>query len=308
MSSRLEKENAASGDSFVDVLMITHKRPEYVKRSLPALLASADPYTRVWLWHNGDDEDTLAVVKQYWDHPAVHMIHHSKTNAGIRTPTNWAWLQSDGDFVSKVDDDCIVSPDWIQQLRSAHVGEPNVGVVGTWRFYQEDFDAEAAMTKVQRLNNGIRVLRNHWVQGSGYLAKRAVVQQLGGIKEGESFPDWCLRASSSGFKNGWVYPFVWEEHMDDPRSKHTIFRDEASFVEHRPLHAKLTGIHTLEAWTAEQHNEGLAVQRAPIYIYDYYKPFTKFRKKIMLLAREPKQTITKISARLGLIRSRWWTV
>lgn len=299
MSGRPQKDKTMTESGFIDVLMITHRRPEYVKRSLPALLASADPKTRVWLWHNGDDEETLSVVKTYWNHSAVHMVHHSETNAGIRTPTNWAWLESDGDFVSKVDDDCIVSPDWIQQLRMAHAGQPDVGVLGTWRFYPEDFDAGAAMIKVQRLLNGKRVLRNHWVQGSGYLAKRAVVEEIGGIREGESFPDWCLRAASSGYRNGWVFPFVWEEHMDDPRSEHTIFRDDESFAQHRPLHAKLTGIHTLEAWTEEQHNEGIAVQRAPLYIYDYYKPFTKLRKKVVLLAREPKRTLTKIATKLG---------
>lgn len=282
--------------------MITHKRPGYVRKSLPALLASADSKTRVWLWHNGDDEETLALVKEYWNHPAVHRVHHSVTNAGIRPPTNWAWLESNGSFVSKVDDDCVVSPDWLQKLRSAHAAEPHVGILGTWRFYPEDFDAEAAMRKIQRLNNGRRVLRNHWVQGSGYLAKRAVVEEMGGIRDGESFPDWCLRAAAAGYKNGWLYPFVWEEHMDDPRSANTIFKDEESFLKHRPLHAKLTGIHTLGGWTAEQHNEALAVQRAPLYIYDYYKPFTKFTKKATLLAREPKRTISKVLRRINPLR------
>lgn len=284
--------------------MITHRRPEYVKRSLPALIASADEKTRIWLWHNGDDEETLSFVKSYWGHPAVHMVHHSEINAGIRIPTNWAWLNSDGEFVSKVDDDCVVSLNWIARLRSAHADEPSVGILGTWRFYDEDFEAESAMRKVQRLSNGQRVLRNHWVQGSGYLAKRSVVRDIGGIQDKESFPDWCLRAARHGYRNGWLFPFVWEEHMDDPRSAHTIFRDDKSFVENRPLHAKLTGIHTLEGWKLEQHNEALAVQRAPIYVFDYYKPFTKVKKKLVLLGREPRRTGKKILEKAGLRRPR----
>lgn len=297
------EETPLSNSDVVDVLMITHKRPEYVKRSLPALLNSADSRTRVWLWHNGDDEETLSIVKSYWDHPAVHRVNHSETNVGIRIPTNWAWLQSKGSFVSKVDDDCLVGADWIEKLRSAHSSEPDVGVLGSWRFYPEDFEPAAAMTKMQRLDNGTRILRNHWVQGSSYLAKRSVIEKIGGIEEGESFPDWCLRAASAGFRNGWIYPFIWEEHMDDPRSEHTIFRDTATFLKFRPLHAKLTGIRTLEAWTAEQHNEALAVQRAPIYIYDYYKPMTKLTKRVKVLAREPRQTIKKLANRAGLKRA-----
>lgn len=281
-------------DGSVDVLMITHRRPDYVRRSLPALLASADERTRIWLWHNGDDEETLSIVKSYWDHPAVHRVHHSPSNAGIRPPTNWAWLNASGEFVSKIDDDCVVDPNWLSELRSAHANEPTVGVVGTWRFYEEDFDPKAAMRKVQRLGNGQRLMRNHWVQGSGYLAKRSLVLELGGIRETESFPDWCLRAAQAGYKNGWKFPFVREEHMDDPRSSHTIFTDDSTFAKFRPLHAQLEGLHSLEDWKLLQHKEALTVQRAPIYVYNYHKPLSLVRKHVIRASREPKLTAMKV--------------
>jgi glycosyltransferase involved in cell wall biosynthesis len=295
-------------DGWVDVLMITHRRPDYVRLSLPALLESADERTRVWLWHNGDDAETLATVKSFSAHPAVHNFHHSPTNAGIRPPTNWAWLNSTGQFVSKVDDDCIVDRHWISELRQVHAASPEIGVVGTWRFYDEDFDPAAAMRKVQRLPNGERIMRNHWVQGSGYLAKRRVVQDIGAIRDDESFPDWCLRAAKAGYKNGWKFPFVGEEHMDDPRSPHTMFVDEDAFTEYRPLHAQLAGLHNLSDWTLEQHREALIVQRAPIYLYDYHKPGVRIAKLLAKASREPgttaAKTISSIARALNRLRNK----
>ncbi|MGO4784645.1 glycosyltransferase [Cryobacterium sp. W22_MBD10_FK3] len=255
----------------IDVLMITHRRPDYVRRSLPALLASADENTRVWLWHNGDDTQTLEIVQSYYNHPAVYATHHSEVNAGIRVPTNWMWENSDGDYVSKVDDDCIVDPNWIRDLRALQESASDIGVVASWRFYAEDFEPSTAMMKVQRLPNGRRIMRNHWVQGSGYLAKREALVAAGPLRDKESFPDWCLRVAREGYRNGWAFPFIHEEHMDDPRSPYTIFSSQEKFDQFRPLHAKLVGIRALPMWTLEQHKEALTVQGAPLYIYDYFR-------------------------------------
>src|SRR5450756_818375 len=110
----------------VDVLMITYQRPTYVALSLPRLLESCDADTRVWLWHNGNDAATLEVVSSFADHPRVHRFHHSPTNEGLRVPTNWLWAQSDATFVSKVDDDCLVDPEWLAALRATHEGAPEL--------------------------------------------------------------------------------------------------------------------------------------------------------------------------------------
>jgi len=256
-------------DGSVDVLMITHRRAEYVRRSLPRLLESAGDRTRIWLWHNGEDQETLDAVSQYSQHPAVFATHHSSVNVGIRTPTNWMWSQAKGEFISKVDDDCLVDLDWIEGIRRVHSSSTKTGVIGSWRFLEEDFCPDFAMAKVQRFDGGERVLRNHWVQGSGYLARRSLIDEVGLLRNDESFPDWCLRVARAGHLNGWCFPFVHEEHMDDPRSLYTMFTSQQRFSEYRPLHARMVGIERLEDWKLEQHREALRVQMAPIYICDY---------------------------------------
>src|SRR5688500_14710804 len=111
---------ARMNDGIIDILMITYNRPDYTLLSLARLLDSCDPSMRVWLWHNGGHAETLDAVKSMANHPRVHHFHHSVENKRLREPTNWFWQNADGDYVSKIDDDNLMTPGWGQRLRAAH--------------------------------------------------------------------------------------------------------------------------------------------------------------------------------------------
>jgi glycosyltransferase involved in cell wall biosynthesis len=256
---------------IVDVLMISHRRADYFRRSLESLLDAADDTVRVWLWHNGSDPATTEVFDRFRDHPRVFRSHHSETNAGLRAPTNWVWSEGDGQYVSKIDDDCVEASGWLSRLRDAHARE-DLGAIAAWRFYPEDFLGTRSLARVVRYPSGVRVMRSNWVQGSGYLLPRRVVERFGLLGERESFPDWCVRSARSGVQHGWLFPFLHEEHMDDPRSPLTMFTDDATFVDNRPLHARLRDILTLEDWEEEQREAARAVQVAELGWLGYESP------------------------------------
>ncbi|MFC7404877.1 glycosyltransferase family 2 protein [Georgenia alba] len=252
-----------------DVLMITYNSAEHVRRSLPHLLDTCDEHTRVWLWHNGDDEETLAVVREHADDARVHRFHHSRENVRLTAPTNWLWTESEGTFVSKVDDDCLPEPGWVERLRDAHAANPDFGAVGCWRFRDEDFVPELASRKIQTFAGGYRLLRNHWVQGSGYLLPRAKVLRQGPLRQGQSFTHYCIALARAGAVNGWLYPFVREDNMDDPRSASTLFVDDAAFRRRMPLTAQALGITSVTDWARQEHESALAVQKASLDLREY---------------------------------------
>ena len=254
---------------LVDVLMITYQSPEHVRRSLPHLLETCDDQTRVWLWHNGDDEETLSVVRTYVDDARVHRFHHSRENVRLRPPTNWLWQEGDGHFVSKVDDDCLPEHGWIQRLRHAHAENPFFGVVGCWRFRDEDFVPELATRKIQTFDGGVQLLRNHWVQGSGYLLPRAFVARHGLIQDEQTFTDYCIELARHGAINGWLYPFVREENMDDPRSPMTLLPDDEALRRRLPLTAQTLGITSVDDWAQQEHESAVAVQAASLDLRQY---------------------------------------
>jgi glycosyltransferase involved in cell wall biosynthesis len=242
--------------------MITYNRPQYTRVSLGKLLESTSEKARVWLWHNGEDAETLDVVREY--ESRLHRFHHSKENVGLTEPTNWLFKNADGELLGKVDDDCVVPLDWITKLSRAHQDAPELGVVACWHFQPEDFVSESANRKIKAFAGGHRLMVNPWVGGSGYLMTRACVDQLGLLQPGQSFTTYCIEILQAGWTNGWIYPFLYQDHMDDPRSPRTAIKSDEDLAGCLPLSARANGVRTVEEWTAQLRRSARLVQATPI--------------------------------------------
>jgi len=246
----------------VDVLYVSYNAPAYVRRSLRRLLSSCDENTRIWLWHNGGDEETLETVRRFVEDPRVHRFRHSIENVGLVDPTNWLWSQADGDFVSKVDDDCLLPTDWIARLRHAHE-KAELGAIGASRLLPEDIRPELVERKIE-VHNGVNLMRNHWVQGSGYLLRRRYVERGGPLVDGYGWTNYCLDLARDGAVNGFLYPFVFEDHMDDPRSAYTLLGSDEDLLWRMPLSMKRSKVITLDDWQRQLMRSALDIQSAPI--------------------------------------------
>lgn len=257
----------------VDILMITYNRPEYVRVSLPRLLDSCDESMRVWLWHNGDHQETLDVVRSLARHRSVYNFYHSPENKKLREPTNWLWAHAEGEFLGKVDDDCLVPDGCTEKLRRAHHSVPEFGVIGCWCFMEEDFDPEIANKKIKEFPGGHRLLQNFWVGGSGYLMKRKCVERHGLLKPNQSFTDYCIELARQGWVNGWPYPLILMENMDDPRSPRTRLKTDWDLQHRPPLSVALCegAKTTIASWEAGRRRVARRVQQASINPRDYSK-------------------------------------
>ncbi|WP_244242408.1 glycosyltransferase [Nocardioides seonyuensis] len=273
-----------------DIVMITYRSAGYVHLSLPRLLETLGPDDRVWLWHNGDDEATLEAIRPYRQDARVARFHHSRENVRLREPTNWLWSGSDARFVSKVDDDCLVSPGWLDTFVAAHDANPEFGVIGSWRHPAEDFRPELAQRKIKEYAGGHSLMRNLWVQGSGYLMPRALTEAHGPLGPDESFTGYCIRAARAGAVNGFYHPFVPEDHMDDPRSPHTLIHDDEDLLDRMPLSAKANGVSTVEQWTAQLVQSAIVLQTASLDPRSYSgwrKKAKSLRRRVSIAAGRP---------------------
>jgi hypothetical protein len=218
-----------------DILMITYRRAEFTRLSLGRLLDSCDESMRVWIWHNGDHRETLDVVRSFQHHARFHRLEVSEANVKLRTPTNWFWANSDAAYLSKVDDDCLVTAGWASTLRTAHAQTPELGLIACWLFYPEDYAPDLAAPKMRTFNGGHRIMTHGFVQGSGYVMKRAVYDQIGPIQENESFTTYGIRAAYNGWINGWYFPFIRHDHMDDARSPNYPFKTDDEYLKNISL-------------------------------------------------------------------------
>ena len=282
-----------SAPQDVDVLYVAYNRPAYTRLSLPTLLASAGEGVRIWIWQNGPHAETLEAVREHRDHPAVHRYHEEPENVGLYPALSWVLKEGRGRFVSKVDDDCLLPVDWVTRLVDLHERNPRLGVLGCWRFQDEDFDEELASRKLLPLE-GAQLLENLWVEGSGFLLRREALERVGGLRRNEWMPSLFKRIARAGYRNGWVYPFIRQDHMDDPRSPNTGIHTDADLVGNIPISARRKGIKTVEAWTDQLRWSARYVQGASTDLRDYFGPVARART----LAREMKLALVRLLRRL----------
>jgi glycosyltransferase involved in cell wall biosynthesis len=246
----------------IDILMITYNRPRYTELALSRLLETCDESMRVWLWQNGSDRATLEVVRSFAQDPRVAQFHHSPENVKLLAPTNWLMTESHATYLAKVDDDCLMPSAWGQTLREAHESNAQFGVIGCWPFPEEDVRLDIAAPKIRAYGGGHRVMLNCWVNGSGFLMKRECIQRVGKLRERESFPQYCIRLSRAGWINGWYFPFLFQEHMDDPRSQYCELKCDEDFLNSPPLMAQRWSVRTLAEWTERFREDALYLQKA----------------------------------------------
>ena len=218
----------------VDILMVTYDSPESTELCLPRLLDTCGENARVWLWHNGNHRETLELLEKYRNHPRVARFHHSTENQRLWAPTNWLFQNSEADYLSKVDDDNLLPHGWIETLMAAHESYDKFGVLGCWRFPDEDFEPELAFKKIREFPGGHRVMLNMWTEGSCFLMKRRCRDEKGLLAQGQSFPQYCKKLALDGWLNGHYFPFIKYENLDDPRAPHTMIRSEEDL---RPVSA-----------------------------------------------------------------------
>ena len=267
--------------------MITYNRPEYTKLSLSRILDTFHHGLKLTIWDNGSDGETKKVIRAFRNHPAIERIIFNNKNDKLRKPTNWFWENSqDAELIGKVDDDCLVPENWCSVLGHAHRDIADAGVLGCWRFFPEDFRPKVAEKKIATFGKH-KIMRNCWVEGSGYLMKREVIDKLGVLKEKDSFTSYCIRAATKGYINGWYYPFLYQEHMDDPRSEHTGIRTEEDFKRLIPLSAQNFKINTKDEWQLRLRRSAQRLQECSIDPYDYIGWQARVKRKLFqLVGRE----------------------
>jgi GT2 family glycosyltransferase len=267
----------------IKILMITHNRPQYTALSLARLTETVPENAKITVWDNASSEETLKVLKRFERNHFVERVIYNRTNDKLWGPTNWFWENSkDADLLSKIDDDCLMPAKWVEKLQEAHNDIPEAGVIGCWRFMPEDLKISKASRKIHAFGHHM-LLRNCWVEGSGYLLKRKLIDEIGLLRPKETFTTWCLRAAANGYINGWYYPFMYQEHMDDPRAEHTGIKTDKDLMQYLPLSAAQNGIKTKDDWVAKLKTSAARLQEYSLDPYDFIGVKPKLKRRLLKL-------------------------
>ena len=206
----------------IDLLFVTYNRLHYTKLALSSVLADPQEEFSLTIWDNASSDGTVEYLKNEVNDPRIKDIVLSRQNVGQTAALNTIWNQSNADLLGKLDNDCIVSPGWTRTLARAHQDIDQLGVVACWHFFPQDFDYDKAQHKI--CSFGLhRILRHPWTCGTGLLVKRSTFMHFGPFKR-KATTDYWLNLARAGCVNGFYYPLIYQEHMDDPRSPHNALK------------------------------------------------------------------------------------
>lgn len=217
----------------IDLVFITYNRLDYTKLALTSVLADPTEKFSLAIWDNASTDDTVDYLKHEVSDPRIADIIFSKENLGQANVMNKIWSKSKADLLGKLDNDCLVTSGWTRTLAQAHNDIDNLGVIACWHYFPEDFDYERAKHKIRKFGRH-QILRHPWTCGTGFLLKRSTYEKFGPIGRDGATRYW-LKIARAGYVNGFYYPLVYQEHMDDPLSKHTLLKNDDAIRQARDI-------------------------------------------------------------------------
>jgi glycosyltransferase involved in cell wall biosynthesis len=215
----------------VALVVITHNRLEYTMKCLARLVENPKEEFELYLWDNASADRTPEYLMDGFKDPRIIEVFLSKENLGQTAAMNYAWSKTKAELVGKLDNDCLVTPGWTQILAKAHHDIDELGAAACWHYPLDELDERKARKagKIQSFR-GHQLLRHPWVCGSGFLMKHSTYKQYGEWQPGADVgtTGYFLRMAVGGKVNGWYFPPVLQEHMDDPRSQHSMVTNDES--------------------------------------------------------------------------------
>jgi glycosyltransferase involved in cell wall biosynthesis len=174
---------------LISVVICTRNRPDTIERAIVSVAEQAYPTFEVLIVDQSSDDTTLCVVSRLKAlYPQVRYLRllepglSGAYNAGIQASLN--------EVLAFTDDDCVASPEWLENISRAFSSEPDVEILYGQVLLPEELSARENVDGVtpmlpiahrQRMNarEGFRVFG----MGANFAARRTAFERLGGFDE-----------------------------------------------------------------------------------------------------------------------------
>lgn len=217
------------------LLMVTYNRLEYTRLALESVLKLDYPNLHIVVWDNASTDGTVDYLRQRLSGIERARIVASPTNRGVVWPMNEVWWSDPAaELLAKVDNDTLVPPDLLTRLSECHARHEGFGVLSGFHF-REEGEALAEDHRVKSFG-GVRMLPQPYVGGCAVMIRRRTLIKLGAIEcqphsasgpvMDSGWTGYQQRLTAAGFINGYPWPPIHVEHMEDTRSRYCIRSEE----------------------------------------------------------------------------------
>jgi len=117
----------------LSVIICTYNRCDFLPAALNSLANQTLPKEQfeVLVINNNSTDETEAVSKEFErNHPAVNFGYHIEKNQGLSFARNRGIKESQGKYISYIDDDAIASPEYAEAVLEAFENYPDYAALG----------------------------------------------------------------------------------------------------------------------------------------------------------------------------------
>jgi GT2 family glycosyltransferase/Flp pilus assembly protein TadD/glycosyltransferase involved in cell wall biosynthesis/2-polyprenyl-3-methyl-5-hydroxy-6-metoxy-1,4-benzoquinol methylase len=201
---------------LTSIIILTHNQLDHTKLCLQTLEQHTPQPHELILVDNGSTDGTVPYLRHYAagrDH--IRLIENAD-NRGFAAGNNQGLAIAQGDYVVLLNNDTVVTADWLARLLNVFEQYPDTGIVGPVSNYVSG-PQQVAGTTYQTVAD-MHQFAQQWatdhagqsqefyrVVGFCLLAKRTVIDRIGGLDEqfgrgNFEDDDFCVRAALAGFK------------------------------------------------------------------------------------------------------------
>ncbi|MFC5446849.1 glycosyltransferase [Paenibacillus aestuarii] len=181
-------------DSVVSFVILSFEKKEMTLKCVESIKNTVKIPYEIIIFDNASSDDTRQYLKNYIEHQEHITMFYSDVNLGCPGGRRAATKMAKGDYIVNLDNDIIVTENWIEELIVRVEHEPKIGAVccktvfpngeiqfnGGSYLINDEF-ITFLLTDNSKNENDVATAQWHecsWVPGGATLFKRSVVNQL----------------------------------------------------------------------------------------------------------------------------------
>lgn len=209
--------NKSITKDLTSIVILTFNQLQYTKECIQSIQQyTPEPHEIIFI-DNGSNDGTVKWLKRLVEQHSNYRLIENDSNLGFSKGCNQGIEASTGDHVVLINNDVVVTKDWLSGLMECLHSAADIGIVGPMtnnisgpqKVPHVDYSSVADLhgyASVFRTKNRYRRISNRRVVGFCMLFKRRLIDEIGRLDE--SFgsgnyedDDLCLRACLGGYRN-----------------------------------------------------------------------------------------------------------
>ncbi|MCL5267267.1 MAG: glycosyltransferase [Bacteroidetes bacterium] len=207
-----EKHEMENEQKLTSIVILTYNQLDYTKITIDSLRRHTKSPYEIIVVDNASSDGTVEYLKAQKDIRAIF----NEENLGFPAGCNQGIEIAKGDYIVLLNNDVVVTNDWLEGLIECSEADTRVGIVGPMTNWISGFQLEKNISykKVSQMpafaGKYRRKNRKRWIEvpriaGFCMLIKREVVEKIGGLDTIFGIgncedDDFCLRSKLAGFK------------------------------------------------------------------------------------------------------------